>query len=148
MDKLENQTAALLYGDVDVQQAKCLSFLLRNPNNVDLMKEYLRHNVVNKKTRDYMTQDVYLPYSNQLELFYKMTEAIYTQVEERMSPHTYGILSEKLKKTESDLEVCSAEFNNFYYDVKTFITSKDYLLGEDGQNLLNKTKYLFLNQNT
>ena len=57
MQNESNHTAELLNGEVNQEQAELLKLLLKDANNEPVLDTYLKHNAINKKTRNALLAD-------------------------------------------------------------------------------------------
>ncbi len=141
MYKVENQTAELLNGAADHDQANFLKYLLRNSNNGSLLEKYITDNIVNRETFKLVFNNR-RPLASENEFGYRVYNAmdhIYTKIEKKLIPLTYDELAAKLKETETEFKKELEEFKQFYLATSCHIRSIER--NGEGRDFLRKFKY-------
>jgi hypothetical protein len=141
MYKVENQTAELLNGAADHDQANFLKYLMRTSNYSGFFKQYITDNIVNRETFKLVFNNR-CPLASENEYghcFYNELDRIYTKVEKKLIPLTYDELVAKFKETENEFKKEIAEFKQFYLAASGHIRSIER--NGEGRDFLRKFKY-------
>ena len=140
MQNESNHTAELLNGEVNQEQAELLKLLLKDANNEPVLNTYLKHNAINKKTRNALFHER-LQLTTFENNFYLLTEKIYQQIEKKLKPLTYDELTQKLKEAGAELNDCRGAVVSLYGYTYNLIYNNESKLGSRWDRDTFKSKF-------